>query len=195
MPAAARPPSCDLLAPGTTFSGVQKVPGNREDAWLVTVHVQGYEPERGYICGSMEAHNLPTSQEHVVTFWEGQIIDGIHFGFYTDKWSTSKDKDLEHWNKFSPFRDLKDAVVQGKGRVCPEHTNSRFVFMRWKEQFFVNMPADCGLTIAGFYYVCFDSRDGTVEGFYHDANSSPWQQLSLKVAADAGHSFQEYIFA
>jgi glucose-induced degradation protein 4 len=24
---------------------------------------------------------------------------------------------------------------------------------RWKEQYFVNVGVDCGLTIAGFYYV------------------------------------------
>ena len=42
-------------------------------------------------------------------------------------------------------------------------SSSRYIFMRWKEQFFVNVSADCGLTIAGFYYVCFDRELGTIE--------------------------------
>eukprot|EP00656_Telonema_subtile_P030138 TRINITY_DN3315_c0_g1_i8.p1 TRINITY_DN3315_c0_g1~~TRINITY_DN3315_c0_g1_i8.p1 ORF type:complete len:123 (-),score=2.27 TRINITY_DN3315_c0_g1_i8:464-832(-) len=73
MPGETLASRCDFLAPGTRYEGTQKVPTNREDAWIVTVNIQGYEPERGYICGSMEAHNLPTSEDHVVTFWEGQV--------------------------------------------------------------------------------------------------------------------------
>ncbi len=85
--------------------------------------------------------------------------------------------------------------------------------------FFVNVGADCGLTIAGFYYVCFDrqvraracvstasvrlcmrarlcacvhasvcecaharahvrfgpGQTGSIDGFYYDPNSSPFQ--------------------
>jgi hypothetical protein len=42
---------------------------------------------------------------------------------------------------------------------------------RWKEQYFVNVGVDCGLTIAGFYYVCFSCSDGSISGFYYDPNS------------------------
>eukprot|EP00657_Telonema_sp_P-1_P008081 TRINITY_DN28650_c0_g1_i2.p1 TRINITY_DN28650_c0_g1~~TRINITY_DN28650_c0_g1_i2.p1 ORF type:complete len:130 (+),score=26.94 TRINITY_DN28650_c0_g1_i2:88-477(+) len=111
---------CDFLAPGTSYKGTQKVPSNREDAWIVSVNIQGYEPERGYICGSMEAHNLPTSEEHVITFWEGQIIDDVNYTFYTGKWDASKEKDLEHWSKFVPFRALKDSVIRGRGTVSAD---------------------------------------------------------------------------
>ena len=45
-------------------------------------------------------------------------------------------------------------------------------FQRWKEKFFVNVGAECGLTIAGFYYVCFSRSDGSVDGFYYDPNST-----------------------
>ena len=48
-------------------------------------------------------------------------------------------------------------------RVC--------VRQRWKEKFFVNVGPECGLTIAGFYYICFCRADGTVTGFYYDPNS------------------------
>ncbi|KAL9840213.1 putative vacuolar import/degradation protein Vid24 [Arabidopsis thaliana] len=33
---------------------------------------------------------------------------------------------------------------------------------RWKEQYFVNVGTDCGLTIARFYYVCFSCSDGSI---------------------------------
>ena len=42
---------------------------------------------------------------------------------------------------------------------------------RWKEKFFVNVGADCGLTIAGFYYICCSRADGSITGFYYDPNS------------------------
>lgn len=45
------------------------------------------------------------------------------------------------------------------------------LFQRWKEQYFVNVGTDCGLTIAGFYYVCFSCNDGSISGFYYDPNS------------------------
>lgn len=35
----------------------------------------------------------------------------------------------------------------------------------------MNVGTDCGLTIAGFYYVCFSCSDGSVSGFYYDPNS------------------------
>lgn len=35
----------------------------------------------------------------------------------------------------------------------------------------MNVGTDCGLTIAGFYYVCFSCSDGSISGFYYDPNS------------------------
>lgn len=52
--------------------------------------------------------------------------------------------------------------------------------MRWKEKKFVNVGDDCGLTIAGFYYICLSRQDGSIEGFYHDPHSSPYQRLELR---------------
>jgi len=38
------------------------------------------------------------------------------------------------------------------------------MFMRWKEQAFSKLGDDCGLTIAGFYYICLCRQTGDVEG-------------------------------
>jgi len=71
-----------------------------------------------------------------------------------------------------------------------------YVFMRWKEKCFLNVGPDCGLTIAGFYYIAFSRADGSVEGYYYDPMSTPWQKLQLKVAMDGrcGQSFAAYSF-
>ena len=53
------------------------------------------------------------------------------------------------------------------------------VLQRWKEQYFVNVGTDCGLTIAGFYYVCFSCSDGSINGFYYDPNSRFFYFLEL----------------
>ncbi|KAK8957871.1 hypothetical protein KSP39_PZI001370 [Platanthera zijinensis] len=64
----------------------------------------------------------------------------------------------------------------------------------WKEQYFVNVGIDCGLTIVGFYYVCFSSSDGSITGFYYDPNSSLFQKLELKTTNErlAGFTFSSY---
>lgn len=47
------------------------------------------------------------------------------------------------------------------------------IFMRWKEQAFAKSGDDCGLTIAGFYYISLCRQTGDVEGEDH-----PLQLLS-----------------
>ncbi|WMV52266.1 hypothetical protein MTR67_045651 [Solanum verrucosum] len=91
---------------------------------------------------------------------------------------------------FCPFQSQVD-VDGGKSL---DLNNYPYIFMRWKEQYFVNVGTDCGLTIAGFYYVCFSSSDGSINGFYYDPNSSPFQKLELKSTNEGrlGFSFSSY---
>ncbi|CAG8770076.1 17135_t:CDS:2, partial [Acaulospora morrowiae] len=57
----------------------------------------------------------------------------------------------------------------------------KYIFMRWKEHYFVNVTAqESGLTIAGFYYICIRRSDGAIEGYYFDPVSTPYQKLTLK---------------
>ena len=49
------------------------------------------------------------------------------------------------------------------GRCCSLKECSH-MFMRWKEQAFSKLGDDCGLTIAGFYYICLCRQTGEVEG-------------------------------
>jgi hypothetical protein len=44
--------------------------------------------------------------------------------------------------------------------------------MRWKEQEFAKLDEDCGLTIAGFYYICLCRQTGDVEGTFPNVDAS-----------------------
>ncbi|KMT11062.1 hypothetical protein BVRB_5g111500 isoform B [Beta vulgaris subsp. vulgaris] len=101
--------------------------------------------------------------------------------------------DIRHWTKFPSFAPLLNQVEVDGGKSL-DLNNYPYIFMRWKEQYFVNVGTDCGLTIAGFYYVCFSCSDGSINGFYYDPNSSPFQKLELKSSNEgrSGFSFSSY---
>lgn len=202
------PPACSYLQVGTVFAGKQRVTHvvtQKREHWGVVVRIQGIDLDRGYVCGTMEASNVPDSASPVITFWEGEVIDNRNHSFMTWKWEATKESDMNHWKKFAGFAPLIKQVERFSGR-CSRLGEHPYVFMRWKEQFFVNQPADCRLTIAGFYYVCLNRATGEVEGLYYDRSSSPFQRLDLvpvqagrladgsaKLAAQpSGHNFTGY---
>ncbi|GBG80051.1 hypothetical protein CBR_g30417 [Chara braunii] len=199
MPGATLHQVCAFLNVGQTFVGTQNVPQNqgsaKDEAWKVNVRIQGCNLEQGYLCGSMEALNVQSTESSVVTFWEGEIVDNKNHTFFTGQWNATKDNDLKHWAKFASFAPIM-AEVERDGGLSVDLANYDHMFMRWKEQFFVNVNPDCGLTIAGFYYVCFSRRDGTIQGFYYDPHSTPFQKLELKPALEGqqGHSLGIYQF-
>ncbi|CAH2058888.1 unnamed protein product [Thlaspi arvense] len=187
-------PHSSLLGAGQAFSGTQNVSNQqKEEAWRVNVQIQGVDLEHGYLCGTMEALNVPMADTPVITFWEGEIVDGKNYTFYTGKWEAVREDDMRHWSKFPSFSPLQGQVESDGGRQL-DLRNYPYIFMRWKEQYFVNVGTDCGLTIAGFYYVCFSCSDGSISGFYYDPNSSPFQKLELKTVNEgrSGFSFSSY---
>jgi len=101
--------------------------------------------------------------------------------------------DIRHWSKFPSFTPLLSQVETDGGKSL-DLSNYPHIFMRWKEQYFVNVGVDCGLTIAGFYYVCFSCSDGSISGFYYDPSSSPFQKLELKCTNEknSGFTFSSY---
>ncbi|KAK9158844.1 hypothetical protein Scep_005418 [Stephania cephalantha] len=188
------PPACTLLSIGQAFSGSQNVSSlQKDEAWKVNVRIQGCDLDHGYLCGTMEALNVPFADTPVVTFWEGEIVDTKNYTFFTGKWEATIEDDIRHWSKFPSFSPLLNEVKDNGGRSL-NLSNYPYIFMRWKEQYFVNVGVDCGLTIAGFYYVCFSVSDGSIDGFYYDPNSSPFQKLELKSTNEgkSGFSFSSY---
>uniref|UniRef100_A0A453DWX6 Glucose-induced degradation protein 4 homolog n=2 Tax=Aegilops tauschii subsp. strangulata TaxID=200361 RepID=A0A453DWX6_AEGTS len=213
------PPSCSLLTAGRCFAGTQNVSSlQKDEAWKVNVRIHGCDIEQGYLCGTMEALNVPLADTPVVTFWEGEIVDAKNYTFFTGKWEASAEDDVRHWSKFPSFTPLLvtnclnwcgqqhefenvlliyfvlQSQIEADGGKSVDLSNYPYIFMRWKEQYFVNVGVDCGLTIAGFYYVCFSCSDGSISGFYYDPNSSPFQKLELKCTNEkqSGFTFSSY---
>ncbi|KAM0844243.1 hypothetical protein ACQ4PT_057197 [Festuca glaucescens] len=187
-------PSCSLLTAGRCFAGTQNVSSlQKDEAWKVNVRIHGCDLEQGYLCGTMEALNVPLADTPVVTFWEGEIVDAKNYTFFTGKWEASAEDDVRHWSKFESFTPLLSQIETDGGKSM-DLSNYPHIFMRWKEQYFVNVGVDCGLTIAGFYYVCFSCKDGSISGFYYDPNSSPFQKLELKCTNEkqSGFTFSSY---
>ncbi|XP_026663722.2 glucose-induced degradation protein 4 homolog isoform X4 [Phoenix dactylifera] len=190
------------------FAGTQNVSSlQKDEAWKVNVRIQGCDLDNGYLCGTMEALNVPLADTPVVTFWEGEIVDNKNYTFFTGKWEATPEDDIRHWSKFPSFAPLLSQVEADGGKSL-DLSNYPYIFMRWKEQYFVNVGIDCGLTIAGFYYVCFSCSDGSINGFYYDPNSrfdivltnfwltncSPFQKLELKCSNEKhlGFTFSSY---
>lgn len=185
------------LCVGQRFSGSQTVSGSprrESDEWRVNVHIQALDLERGTVSGSMEALDVPKAESPVVTFWHGEIIDNNNYYFWTRRWGAEVSNDMDHWNQFAPFAEVREAVQRDGGDDL-DLSESRYVFMRWKERFFVNVGEDCGLTIAGFYYLCLDRRTGHILGYYYDPRSEPFQRLQLTAKTfSSGLAFANYDF-
>lgn len=181
-----------FLRVGQTFSGSQTVNGQTikdRDEWRVNVAIQGLDLERGTVSGSMEALDVPKADSPVVTFWRGEIIDNRNYFFWTGRWDAKVKTDVEHWEKFIAFSPLKMRVQRDRGDDI-NLADSRYIFMRWKEIFFVSPGEDCGLTIAGFYYVCMCRLTGAILGFYYDPHSQPFQRLQLNATSNPnGYAF------
>lgn len=186
-----------FLTVGQVFSGSQTVdnPTSRDpNEWRVNVVIQGLDLEKGTICGSMEALDVPKAVSPVVTFWSGEIVDNCNYFFRTRRWKAESKQDVEHWKQFTAFSPLLSRVNQDRGNDI-DLSQMQHIFMRWKEIFFVSPGEDCGLTIAGFYYVCMDRQSGTILGYYYDPDSTPFQRLQLNaVSTSTGYNFADYEF-
>eukprot|EP00871_Galdieria_phlegrea_P001956 jgi/Galph1/2761/GphlegSOOS_G1405.1 len=192
-----QPLFCSLLEAGQAFKGVQNSWKliKDQDFWTVKVYIQDFEPSRGYLCGCMEALDVPRIDNPVITFWEGQIVDNVNYGFRTGQWEATEDDDFRHWSRFLPFRSLEKLFERDRAKHVALHQLD-YVFMRWKEQYFVNVPNDCGLTIAGFYYLCMNRITGKIEGYYFDPDSAPFQKLQLSplLSGELGFSSSHFAF-
>lgn len=95
----------------------------------------------------------------VETFWIGEIIDNQNHTFHTNKWSADTQTDLNYWTKFPAFRELKhhEWTHNWKTSALKEYP---YLFMRWKETYFIKKTEQNLLTIQGFYYICMNRQTG-----------------------------------
>lgn len=65
-----------------TFSGTQNVSSpQKEEAWRVNVRIQGCDLKHGYLCGTMEALNVPMADTPV-----SNIINKLYKPFSFSKY-------------------------------------------------------------------------------------------------------------
>eukprot|EP00850_Spirogloea_muscicola_P007785 SM000040S14797 [mRNA] locus=s40:378816:380886:- [translate_table: standard] len=170
LTAIAPPPPLPQAFMGT--QNVSSAASAKEEAWRVFVRVQACDARAGYLCGSMEA--LAAQTPDAVQRDGGKSID---LATYPCVFMVRHSG--PHCRTLAALSIGAKSVALGS--PSPHQPISRPVLpQRWKEKFFVNVGSECGLTIAGFYYVCLAREDGAIHGFYYDPHSSPFQKLELQ---------------
>ncbi|KAL3616158.1 hypothetical protein CASFOL_039993 [Castilleja foliolosa] len=88
---------------------------------------------------------------------------------------TRVDDDIEQWTKSPSFLHLQPQVELDGGKTL-DLSNYPNIFMVERAILCERLNGLCGLTITGFYYVCFSCSDGSINGYYYDPNSSAMKQ-------------------
>ncbi|KAJ1987648.1 hypothetical protein H4R33_002776 [Dimargaris cristalligena] len=222
-PVASPTSESSFLRPGAKFRGRQSTGRSSQrthppQIWDVAVTVDRVDTERGKIEGTMRSVNVLTAATACTTYWEGEIVDFQSCGLRTGKWNSTMHSDRQFWYRFRGLRSLKRVYKnQPLENIAPHMINriqQEYILMRWKERFFVD-EADYqhhrdrsllqsqesgsshhGLTISGFYYICMSRVDGSIQGFYCDAFSCPYQKLELAYeTSEGGDTFPTYSMA
>ena len=138
----------------------------------------------------------------LTTYFEGEII-GSKYGFLTQHpdWGATDKIDMNHWSKFTAFRQYKPALRAALYSSLSSHNHHsrpdrtspaapavtgnlgipmgnaaqrENIFMRWKEHFLVpdhKVKTINGASFEGFYYICFNQKKGEVKGIYFHSKS------------------------
>ncbi|KAI1334301.1 vacuolar import and degradation protein-domain-containing protein [Xylariaceae sp. FL0016] len=177
-----------FLRPGSRFYGTQQ---SERQVYEVQVEIKYVDLRESFLCGYLKIQGLTEDNPTLTTYFEGEII-GSKYGFVTkhDDWGATEKIDLSHWGKFSAFRQYAKQVRKGQGPVNIPNLGQRDnIFMRWKEHFLVpdhRVTTINGASFEGFYYICFNQREGSVSGIYFHSKSEKFQQLELKHKEDRG---------
>ena len=115
--------------------------------------------------------------ESIISLFDAEIVDCL---VSKGSWQASPCVELSHWRSLTPFRSMPDAdALMSMANMA--RLSSDYLFARLKEHSFADERSkDAGLTIAGFYYLTIDRRDGSVDGRYYDPASSAYQRVQLR---------------
>ncbi|KAI1326480.1 vacuolar import and degradation protein-domain-containing protein [Xylariaceae sp. FL0255] len=186
--------SSSFLRPGSKFHGTQQ---SERQQYEVQVEIKYVDMRESFLCGYLKIKGLTEHNPTLTTYFEGEII-GSRYGFLTKHqgWGATEKEDLSHWLKFAPFRTQYGKQVRSGGNPkglsilsIPNFSQRDTLFMRWKEHFLVpdHRVTDInGASFEGFYYICFNQREGKVSGIYFHAKSEKFQQLELTHVEDRG---------
>ncbi|KAI1846937.1 hypothetical protein JX265_004906 [Neoarthrinium moseri] len=175
------------LRPGSKFHGTQQ---SERQIYDVQVEIKYVDLRESFLCGYLKIQGLTEDNPTLTTYFEGEII-GSRYSFVTGhpSWGATEKVDISHWNKFSAFRPYAKTVKKGGHVTIPNLASRDNIFMRWKEHFLVpdhRVRTINGASFEGFYYICFNQREGSVSGIYFHAKSERFQQLELKHVEDRG---------
>jgi len=176
-----------FLRPGARFHGTQQ---SERQVYDVQVELKYVDLRESYLCGYLKIQGLTEDNPTLTTFFEGEIV-GSKYGFVTkhEGWGATEKVDINHWSKFSAFRQYKSMVRKGASVPMGNLGQRENIFMRWKEHFLVpdhRVRTISGASFEGFYYICFNMREGSVSGIYFHSRSEKFQQLELKYQEDRG---------
>ncbi|KAK7911889.1 Vacuolar import and degradation protein [Apiospora marii] len=175
-----------FLRPGSKFHGTQQ---SERQIYDVQVEIKYVDLKESFMCGYLKIQGLTEDNPTLTTYFEGEII-GSKYNFITnhDSWGATEKIDLNHWNKFTAFRPYAKHARKGPVHIKDLH-NKDNIFMRWKEHFLVpdhRVRTINGASFEGFYYICFNQREGGISGIYFHSRSEKFQQLELKHVEDRG---------
>ncbi|KAI1090971.1 vacuolar import and degradation protein-domain-containing protein [Rostrohypoxylon terebratum] len=175
-----------FLRPGSRFHGTQQ---SERQVYDVQVEIKYVDLRESFLCGFLKIQGLTEDNPTLTTYFEGELI-GSKYGFFTkhENWGATEKIDLNHWNKFSAFRPYNKQLRKGPVLI-PNLAQRENIFMRWKEHFLVpdhRVRTINGASFEGFYYICFNQKEGSVSGIYFHSKSEKFQQLELKHVEDKG---------
>lgn len=129
-----------------------------------------------HIASKANLHFQGLTEDHptLTTYFEGEII-GSKYSFFTqhDDWGANPTVDLNHWGKFSAFRQFYKCASRSTMSMN-DVAQKENIFMRWKEHFLVpdhRVRTITGASFEGFYYICFNQLKGEVSGIYFHSKS------------------------
>ena len=92
------------------------------------MELHGCDLSRGHVCGTMCANDVPSASSPIITWWDGEVIDGVHHTFFTHKWGASRETDMQHWARFEGFAELSHEVARQGGR-CSRLRDAPSIYM------------------------------------------------------------------
>ncbi|KAI1308134.1 vacuolar import and degradation protein-domain-containing protein [Xylaria venustula] len=179
--------SSSYLRSGSKFHGTQQ---SERQVYDVQVEIKYVDLRESFLCGYLKIQGLTEDNPTLTTYFEGEII-GSRYDFLTkhEGWGATEKIDLNHWGKFAAFRQYNKQVRKGVAVSIPNLAQRENIFMRWKEHFLVpdhRVTSINGASFEGFYYICFNQKEGSVSGIYFHSKSEKFQQLELKHVEDRG---------
>jgi hypothetical protein len=175
------PKTTSILSPGSIFIGTQQ---SGRSTYEVRVELKYVDLNSSFLCGYIHIEGLTESYPQLTTYFEAEMVGRKH-GFYTTEraWGASDDIDIQHWSKFSHWREaLPVKKILDKSYVHKDPFSHTHLYMRWKEQFLVpdaKAQELEGASFAGFYYICLNQITGDINGLYYHKSSERFQQLEL----------------